>query len=74
LNPKNIQNTESRIESLLYDYIDFTHIISLHSLFKNFSNFSSIDVKIKVKVKVKQSRGFQEVEVPRLLNNGTGWW
>jgi hypothetical protein len=32
----------------------------------------------KVKVKVKQSRyrprGFQEVKVPRLHDNGTGWW
>jgi hypothetical protein len=38
-------------------------------------------VKVKVKVKVKQSRyrpgwprGFQEVKVPRLYGNGTGWW
>jgi len=38
-------------------------------------------VLIKVKVKVNQSltdpewpRGFQEVKVPRLHDNGTGWW
>jgi hypothetical protein len=37
--------------------------------------------KEKVKVKVKQScyrpewpREFQEVKVPRLHDNGTGWW
>jgi hypothetical protein len=36
---------------------------------------------VKVKVKVKQSRyrpgvtqRFQEVKVPRFLDNGTGWW
>jgi len=35
----------------------------------------------KVKVKAKQSRyrpevsiGFQEVKVPRLRDNGSGWW
>jgi hypothetical protein len=31
-----------------------------------------------VQVNVKQSRyrrrGFQEVKVPRFLDNGTGWW
>jgi hypothetical protein len=39
-------------------------------------------VKVKVKVKVKQSRyrpgvtyrGLQEVNIPRLHDNGTGWW
>jgi hypothetical protein len=36
---------------------------------------------IQVHKKVKQSvtdlewpRGFQEVKVPRFLDNGTGWW
>jgi len=76
LDPTNIQNTEIRIERLLFDYIDFTHVISLHFLFKKFSHYSSIEVKVKVrvKVKIKQSRGFQDVEVPRFLDNGTGWW
>jgi hypothetical protein len=44
--------------------------------------FKNIKVKrVKVKVKVKQSRtglewprGFQEVKVPRLHDNSTGWW
>jgi len=76
-----ILNTESRVERLLYDYIDFAHLIFLHSLFKNFPHFSSIDVKVKVKVKVKQShyrpgvaQRVQKVEVPRFHDNGTGWW
>ena len=81
LDTTNIQNTESRVERLLYDYIDFTHLICLHSLFKSFPHFSSIDVKVKVKVKVKQYRyrlgvaqRVQEGEVPRFHDNGTGWW
>jgi hypothetical protein len=29
----------------------------------------------EVMIKVKQwPRGFQEVEVPRFHDNGTGWW
>jgi len=45
------------------------------------AKFELTGVKTHIPVKVKQShyrpevpRGFQEVKVPRLRDNGPGWW